>query len=112
MPSNAAIINYTIIDDPIAKSIIDKFIRKCPKNISYLNRLATELDIIIKKKNEVYLKLECEPHIIYELAPYFEFEIPSAKFMKRGRYQNWDGKRHKTPDEYQDFQLQGKEPEA
>ncbi len=44
-----------IIDDPIAKSIIDKFVRKCPKNISYLNRLATELDIIIKKNFFEYI---------------------------------------------------------
>lgn len=49
-------------------------------------------DIIIKKKNEVYLKLYCEPHILYELAPYFEFEVPSAKFMKGNRYKRWDGK--------------------
>lgn len=49
-------------------------------------------DIKIKKKNEVYLKLSCEPHIIYELAPYFEFEVPSAKFMKGNKYKNWNGK--------------------
>lgn len=49
-------------------------------------------DVIIKKKNEVYLKLSCEPHILYELAPYFEFEVPSAKFMKGNRYKKWDGK--------------------
>jgi len=49
-------------------------------------------DIIIKKKNEVYLKLHCEPHILYELAPYFEFEVPEAKFMKSSRYKHWDGK--------------------
>jgi superfamily II DNA or RNA helicase len=49
-------------------------------------------DVIIKKKNEVYLKISCEPHILYELAPYFEFEVPSAKFMKGNRYKKWDGK--------------------
>jgi superfamily II DNA or RNA helicase len=49
-------------------------------------------DIKIKKKNEVYLKISCEPHILYELAPYFEFEVPSAKFMKGNRYKKWDGK--------------------
>ena len=47
--------NYKIIEDPIAKLIIGKFVRKCPKNISYLNRLATELDIIIKKKFYEYI---------------------------------------------------------
>lgn len=51
-----------------------------------------QADIQIKKKNEVYLKLTCEPHILYELAPYFEFEVPNAKFMKSNRYKNWDGK--------------------
>jgi superfamily II DNA or RNA helicase len=49
-------------------------------------------DIIISKKNEVFIKLECEPHILYELAPYFTFTVESAKFMpqhRRGR--GWDG---------------------
>ena len=49
-------------------------------------------DIIIHKKNEVYIKLECEPHILYELAPYFTFSVESAKFMpqyRKGR--GWDG---------------------
>lgn len=65
-------VNYQIIDDPIAKSIIDKFVRKCPKNISYLNRLTTELDIIIKKNFYEYILQVVElldlvkdiPHII------------------------------------------------
>ena len=48
-------------------------------------------DIIISKKNEVYLKLECEPHILYELAPYFQFEVESAKFMRGKRYKGWNG---------------------
>lgn len=49
-------------------------------------------DIQIKKKNEVYLKLSCESHILYELAPYFEFEVPNAKFMRGNRYKNWNGR--------------------
>ena len=48
-------------------------------------------DIIISKKNEVYLKIKCEPHILYELAPYFQFEVESAKFMKGNRYKGWNG---------------------
>jgi len=68
----ANVINYQIIENPIAKSIIDKFVRKCPKNISYLNRLATELDIIIKKNFYEYILQVVElldlvkdiPHII------------------------------------------------
>lgn len=50
-------------------------------------------DIVIKKKNEVYLSLRCEPHIKYELSEYFTFEVPEAKYLKRQtRYKGWDGK--------------------
>jgi hypothetical protein len=49
-------------------------------------------DVIIEKKNEVYLKLDCEPHILYELQPYFTFEVESAKFMSQYRSRHWDGK--------------------
>ena len=38
-------------------------------------------DVRIHKKNEVYIKLECESHILYELQEYFTFEVPGAKFM-------------------------------
>jgi superfamily II DNA or RNA helicase len=48
-------------------------------------------DVIISKKNEVHIKLECEPHILYELAPYFTFTIESAKFMPQYRGKNWNG---------------------
>jgi len=48
-------------------------------------------DVIISKKNEVYLKIQCEPHILYELAPYFQFEVENAKFMKNKRYKGWNG---------------------
>ena len=49
-------------------------------------------DVIIEKKNEVFLKLQCEPHILYELQPYFTFEVESAKFMSQYRSRHWDGK--------------------
>jgi superfamily II DNA or RNA helicase len=48
-------------------------------------------DVIIHKKNEVYIKLECEPHILYELQEYFTFEVPGAKFMPQMRSKHWDG---------------------
>lgn len=48
-------------------------------------------DVIIEKKNEVYLRLKCEPHILYELAPYFQFEVENAKFMRSNRYKGWNG---------------------
>jgi len=49
-------------------------------------------DVIIEKKNEVCIKLNCEPHILYELQPYFTFEVESAKFMSQYRSRHWDGK--------------------
>ncbi len=48
-------------------------------------------DVIIHKKNEVYIKLECEPHILYELQTHFTFEVPGAKFMPQMRNRHWDG---------------------
>ena len=49
-------------------------------------------EVIIEKKNEVFLKLRCDPHILYELQPYFTFEVESAKFMSHYRSRHWDGK--------------------
>lgn len=51
-------------------------------------------DIKIIKKNEVFIKLECEPHILYELQPHFTFEVDSAKFMPQFRKTGWDGTIH------------------
>lgn len=51
------------------------------------------MSIVIRKKNEVYLQIQCEPHVSYELADYFCFDVPQAKFMKGNpRYKKWDGK--------------------
>ena len=47
---------------------------------------------IIRKKNEVYLKVETEAHIHKELAEHFCFEVPQAKFMPVYRKRVWDGK--------------------
>jgi len=49
-------------------------------------------NIIIQKKNEIYLKVETEPHIHQELSDYFTFEVPGAKFMPQYRSKYWDGK--------------------
>ena len=38
-------------------------------------------DIIISKKNEVYLKIVSEPHVAHELSDQFTFDIPGAKYM-------------------------------
>jgi superfamily II DNA or RNA helicase len=49
-------------------------------------------DLIISKKNEIYLKIECEPHVKYELSDQFTFDVPGAKFMPQYRSKHWDGK--------------------
>jgi len=49
-------------------------------------------DLIISKKNEIYLKVECESHIMYELSDQFTFDVPGAKFMPQFRSKHWDGK--------------------
>ena len=49
-------------------------------------------DVLIKKKNEVYLLLKTPPHISYELSDHFTFEVPEAKFMSAYRKRYWDGK--------------------
>ena len=49
-------------------------------------------DVIIRKKNEVYLQLKTLPHISYELSDHFTFEVEGAKFMPAYRQKYWDGK--------------------
>lgn len=46
----------------------------------------------IKKKNEVYLKIDCEPSEARQISSYFTFEVPGAKFMPAVRNRIWDGK--------------------
>ena len=46
----------------------------------------------IKKLNEVYNKIDCEPSVAYELNDYFTFDVPGAKFMPAYRNKMWDGK--------------------
>jgi len=53
------------------------------------------MDLLIHKKNEVYLKVEAEPALHQEAAEFFSFEVESAKYMQRkNRYRGWDGKVH------------------
>ena len=49
-------------------------------------------DIIIKKKNEVYITVKAEPAICQELSDLFTFDVPGAKFMPQYRNKYWDGK--------------------
>tara|TARA_B100000073_G_scaffold268494_1_gene228113 strand:- start:7663 stop:9123 length:1461 start_codon:yes stop_codon:yes gene_type:complete len=46
----------------------------------------------IIKKNEVYIKVNAEPHVHQELADYFCFDVPGAKYMPHYRSHVWDGK--------------------
>jgi len=48
--------------------------------------------ILIEKKNEVYLRIDAEPHVFQELSEEFTFEVPGAKFMPQYRNKYWDGK--------------------
>ena len=49
-------------------------------------------DLIISKKNEVYLTVETDKGIARELSDFFTFEVPGAKFMPQYRSRMWDGK--------------------
>jgi len=51
-------------------------------------------DLIITKSNEVYLKVQAEPHVDYELRDHFKFEVESAKFMPQYRSRHWNGEIH------------------
>ena len=48
--------------------------------------------LVISKKNEVFLKIESEPHVYQELADHFSFDIEGAQYMKQYRKRYWDGK--------------------
>jgi len=48
--------------------------------------------IDIYKKNEVYLKVDCDRGALMELSQYFEFDVPGAKFMPAYKNRMWDGK--------------------
>ena len=60
-------------------------------NITNSNRQNTNL-LIIEKKNEVYITIECEPDIQREISEFFTFYVPGYKFMPAFRNRMWDGK--------------------
>ena len=49
-------------------------------------------DIIISKKNEIDLHLECEQSILYELQEEFSFDVEGASFSPAYRKKYWDGR--------------------
>ena len=56
--------------------------------------IETAADLIISKSNEVFLKIQSEPHIECELRDHFKFEVPNMKFMPQYRNKNWNGEIH------------------
>ena len=54
----------------------------------------TSANVVIGKANEVFLKINAEPHIEYELRDHFTFEFECAKFMPQYRKRNWNGEIH------------------
>ena len=52
--------DVVIMDHPIAKLLMSHFVRKCPKNVVYLERLVEEFHIIIKLKFTHHLLLVVE----------------------------------------------------
>ena len=54
----------------------------------------TSANLVISKANEVFLQINAEPHIEYELRDHFTFEVEGAKFMPQYRKRNWNGEIH------------------
>ena len=49
-------------------------------------------DVIITKKNELEIILDCEPHILHELSESFSFDVEGASFSPAYRRRVWDGR--------------------
>lgn len=49
-------------------------------------------DLVIKKVNESFVKVDCEKHISKELSEYFQFYVPGYQFVPAFRNRIWDGK--------------------
>ena len=60
-------------------------------NSTNFNQQNTNL-LIIEKKDEVYISVECDPGIQRELSEFFTFYVPGYKFMPAFRNRMWDGK--------------------
>ena len=54
----------------------------------------TSANVVIGKANEVFLRINAEPHIEYELRDHFTFQVEGAKFMPQYRKRNWNGEIH------------------
>ena len=51
-----------------------------------------DYDLIVTKKNEVHVVIDCDNYIAKELSDYFTFFVPGYKFMPAYRSRAWDGK--------------------
>ena len=49
-------------------------------------------DLILHKKNEAFIKVECERSVAQELSDYFTFYVPGFQFTPAYRKKLWDGK--------------------
>ena len=49
-------------------------------------------DVVISKKNEIDLHLDCEQSVLYELQEEFSFDVEGASFSPAYRKKYWDGK--------------------
>jgi superfamily II DNA or RNA helicase len=49
-------------------------------------------DITFKKLNDVYMIVECDEGILWELSEYFTFEVEGAEFSPAYKNRHWDGK--------------------
>jgi len=49
-------------------------------------------NIQIEKYDEAYIKITAEPGLMMEMADFFTFDVPGAKFMPAYRNKVWDGK--------------------
>ena len=54
----------------------------------------TNSNIVVTKKDDVYLRIQAEPSIAQELHSYFCFDVPDARFHPLFRAKKWDGKLH------------------
>lgn len=48
--------------------------------------------INIEKVNDVYIRIDCEEDVAYELSDIFTFEVPGAQFSPAYKKKLWDGK--------------------
>jgi superfamily II DNA or RNA helicase len=48
--------------------------------------------LVVKKKNEVFLQIDCDGGVARELCEYFSFQVPGYQFMPAYKMRMWDGR--------------------